>query len=40
VPSDEAWERRFQELREFYRRFGHSDVPQTYAANKPLGKCE
>ena len=38
VPSDEAWERKFQQLQQFYREFGHSDVPQTYKLNKPLGK--
>ena len=38
VPSDEAWERKFQQLQQFYREFGHSDVPQTYKINKPLGK--
>jgi hypothetical protein len=32
-----AWERRFQQLREFNRRFGHSHVPAEWAENRTLG---
>ncbi len=32
-----AWERRFQQLQEFNRRFGHSHVPAEWAENLTLG---
>ena len=32
-----AWERRYQQLQEFNRRFGHSHVPAEWAENRALG---
>jgi hypothetical protein len=35
--ASRAWERRFQQLQEFNRRFGHSHVPAEWAENLTLG---
>ena len=35
-PHDEAWERRFQQLRHFYERFGHSAVPHGWPEDPTL----
>jgi len=37
-PQNVAWEQRYEELVEFANEFGHSDVPQEYAANPGLGR--
>ena len=34
----ERWERRFAELLEFQKRFGHTHVPAKWKENKPLGQ--
>lgn len=34
--SDVSWDVRYQELRDFFRQFGHCDVPKAYAPNAPL----
>jgi len=36
--AEKAWIEKFKMLEEFYAINGHSDVPQTYAKNKALGK--
>ena len=36
--TEKAWIEKFKMLEEFYAINGHSDVPQTYAKNKALGK--
>jgi len=36
--NDDLWEQRFNELCEFKRENGHTNVPEKYAPNKSLGK--
>lgn len=36
--SDRCWNLRYEELREFYRQYGHSDVPAPYEANPSLSR--
>jgi len=38
ITAEQAWNDKFEELRAFHAENGHSDVPQTYKKNKPLGK--
>lgn len=33
-----SWDARYQELRDYHRRFGHVDVPTKYKPNPALGR--
>ena len=38
IPKKERWDRRYQQLQAFHRKYGHSNVPEDYSDNYQLGQ--